>query len=211
MNPLIGKLRRRIMAFNPFLRRHTTEEKSRRIFQLPGATRLDLGSGGKGRPGTIGIDLHPHADFRWDLTQGIPCDDNSVMKIFSDHFFEHLPLTQMVSLLRECHRVLIPGGRLRFTIPHIDPYIEAWLHNDYDFIASKINDIPPGLESLYATPFDRISWLLLRDGEHRAIFDRQSILHKVRLAGFGQVETSTFDPAVDLNPRFSSIYVEATK
>lgn len=173
--------------------------------------QLDLGAGGPGRPGTVGIDMHPNADLVWDLTHGIPCGDNSVNAIYSDHFLEHLPLADVVKLLEECHRVLMPGGSLRFTVPHIDPYIEAWRQGNFDFVADKIADVPDGQEALYATPFDRISWLLLREGEHKALFDRESILHKVRLAGFKQVRADSYNPDTDTNPRFSSIYVEGTK
>lgn len=173
--------------------------------------QLDLGAGGPGRPGTVGIDLSGKADLVWDLTDGIPCEKDTVTAIFSDHFFEHLQLVDVLALLKECHRVLTPGGRLRFTVPHIDPYVAPWLRGDFHFINSKITDVPHGQEDLYLTPFDRISWLLLRDGEHRSLFDRESILHKVRLAGFEQVSIDNFKPDLDRNPRFSSIYVEAFK
>ena len=67
------------------------------------------------------------------------------------------------------------------------------------------------LEELYNTCFDRISWLLLRSGEHKSMFDRESIVHKIHLAGFNQVKIDCFDPKIDLNQRFSSICVEAIK
>ena len=172
---------------------------------------LNLGCGEDYRPNVIGIDLSRKAQVRWNLKYGIPLGDNTVKGIFSDHFFEHLQLTQIVMLLRDCYRVLVPGGRLRFTVPHIDPYVQAWLRQDMYFMENQISDIPQDLLKIYATPFDRISWLLLRNGEHRTMFDRASILHKVGLAGFSQVKTDDFDPSLDINPRFSSIYVEATK
>lgn len=172
---------------------------------------LDLGSGGPGREGSIGIDLHPQADVVWNLQRGIPLSSNSVATIYSDHFLEHLPLVDVFNVLCECYRVLTPGGKLRFTVPHIDPYIEAWIKSDFKYIASKISDVPPSQKHLYQTCFDRISWLLLRDGEHKSMFDKQAILDKVKLAGFKKVSATVFDPASDRNPRFSSIYVEALK
>ena len=211
LNHLIKVVKQSLLAGKRQLTRSEAAFRLKQLWDKSGDLKLDLGAGGPGRRGTIGVDLHPNADMVWDLTRGIPCDDDCVSAIFSDHFLEHLSLVEVVQVLKECHRVLKPGGRLRFTVPHIDPYIDAWLRGDAAFIASKITDIPQSQESLYGTPFDRISWLLLRDGEHRALFDRESILHKVKLAGFEQVNTVKFDLDVDQNPRFSSVYVEAIK
>jgi hypothetical protein len=96
-------------------------------------------------------------------------------------------------------------------VPHINPYVNAWLEKDDDFIRSKIKDVPKEQAQIYSTPFDHISWLLLRNGEHKSIFDYDSILHKVRLAGFEDVRADVFRQDVDMNPRFSSIYVNAVK
>jgi predicted SAM-dependent methyltransferase len=173
--------------------------------------RLDLGCGPVKRPGFIGLDLFPKADIRWNIEWGLPFDDNSVVEIRSDHFLEHLDLPTVVEVLRECKRVLAPGGVLDFTVPHIDPYLDAYVRKDFDFLKDKIFDVPPRYEHLYTTCFDRISWLLHRAGEHKSLFDRESIVDKVKLAGFARVTTREFDVQRDTNPRFSSVYVVAVK
>ncbi len=43
------------------------------------------------------------------------------------------------------------------------------------------------------------------------MFDTESILAKVRLAGFTSVTTREYDSTRDVNQRFSSIYVVAIK
>lgn len=173
--------------------------------------RLDLGCGPFKRPNFVGIDLDSAADIQWDVRWGLPFGDDRVSEIRSDHFFEHLELPVFVEVLRECRRVLIPGGVLDFTVPHIDPYLDAYLHRDWQFLQEKIYDVPAGQEPFYDTCFDRIAWLLHRAGEHKALFDRESIIAKVRLAGFSEVKTREFDPTRDMNWRFSSIYVQALK
>lgn len=48
-------------------------------------------------------------------TYEIPADDNTFHAVMSFHSFQHIPpLNQM---LRELRRVLVPGGRLIFTVP----------------------------------------------------------------------------------------------
>lgn len=173
--------------------------------------RIDLGCGLLRRPGFIGIDISLGADIQWDIRRGLPFKDNAVLEIRSDHFFEHLELPIVVEALRECYRVLVPGGILDFTVPHIDPYIEAYLNKDFNYLKEKICDITHEQEALYGTCFDRIAWLLHRSGEHKALFDKESILAKVKLAGFENVTTREFSPAKDRNYRFSSIYIVAIK
>jgi len=173
--------------------------------------KLDLGCGASNRPGFIGIDFLSAADIEWDLRWGLPFKDDSVANIRSDHFFEHLELSDVVHLLRECRRVLVPGGVLDFTIPHFDPYLMPYLHKDLGFLKEKIDDVPADQDNLYATCFDRIAWLLHRSGEHKSFFDKESILSKVKLTGFENVTIREFDPKRDINYRFSSVYVVAIK
>jgi predicted SAM-dependent methyltransferase len=172
---------------------------------------LDLGCGPTKRPGFVGIDLSETADVRWDLRWGLPFADNTIAEIRSDHFLEHLELPMVVTVLSECHRALRSGGSLDFTVPHFDPYLDAYLRHDFEFLKENIYDVPRDQEDLYDTCFDRIIWLLYRDGGHQSMFDTESILAKVRLAGFTSVTTREYDSTRDVNQRFSSIYVVAIK
>ncbi len=54
---------------------------------------------------------------RQDLTARLPVEDGSVDAIYSSHFLEHIYLTEAEAILRECHRVLRPGGVLRLALP----------------------------------------------------------------------------------------------
>lgn len=186
-------------------------ERAKNFAKTVGELRLDLGCGSFKRPGFVGVDLSPHADIQWDIQLGLPFEDNSITEIRSDHFFEHLELPCVVEILRQCHRVLVPDGVLDFTVPHLDPYLEAYLNKDLEFFKEKIFDIPKGQEGLYETCFDRLAWLLCRSGEHKSLFDKESILQKVKLAGFTNVTTRKFDERRDTNFRYSSIYVVAMK
>lgn len=176
-----------------------------------GNIKLDLGCGSSKRIGFVSLDLLPEADIQWDIRWGIPFGDNSVIEIRSDHFLEHLELPMVVKVLHECRRVLVPGGVLDFTVPHINPYLDAYRQNDFKFMERKIFDVPKGQEHLYSTCWDRISWLLCRSGEHKSLFDKKSIISKVKLVGFTNVTTREYDRSKDTNCRFSSIYVVAAK
>lgn len=61
-----------------------------------------------------------NGDIICDLREGIPLPDRSVLKIFSQDFFEHLTIDEAVKLLAECMRVLIPQGGIEFIVPDIE-------------------------------------------------------------------------------------------
>jgi len=55
----------------------------------------------------------------WDLSNGIPFADGTVETVFSSHMLEHMTDPAGEVLLRECHRVLAPGGVLRVAVPEV--------------------------------------------------------------------------------------------
>ena len=63
----------------------------------------------------------PHI-VRQDLTKPLPFADGSVDAVYSSHFFEHIYYSDAEAILKECFRVLKPGGVLRLALPDG----EAW-------------------------------------------------------------------------------------
>lgn len=79
--------------------------------ELTGDT-LNLGAGEKHILGATPLDLPD-----WDADkQGIPYESESVRKIYAIHFFEHIH--HPILVLRECQRVLKPGGVLNVGLPY---------------------------------------------------------------------------------------------
>ena len=74
----------------------------------------------------IFLDLHPPESREltklgagWVVgdAQHMPFKDNTFDEIYSSHLIEHLP--HPLKFLKECHRVLKPGGTLRLWCPNI--------------------------------------------------------------------------------------------
>lgn len=67
----------------------------------------------------VAVDLVPRSDFAvpHDLSQAIPLRDGSVSRILSEHFLEHIDEQAIATVLRECHRLLKPGGIARLAVP----------------------------------------------------------------------------------------------
>ncbi|MGA0609120.1 class I SAM-dependent methyltransferase [Caldimonas sp. KR1-144] len=94
-----------------------------------GGLRLNLGCGSKPLDGFLGVDLGEHttAQVRMDVLEylrSLPA--HSVDEVYSRHMLEHLDAQALRALLAEIDRVLMPGGRMRFVVPHFsNPYFHA--------------------------------------------------------------------------------------
>lgn len=82
---------------------------------LDGSRCLELGSGGGPRPaGWLATDLEPsHDALKLDATQPFPIDDTSFDYVYARHLIEHLHFSAGRFMLRECFRILRPGGTIR--------------------------------------------------------------------------------------------------
>jgi SAM-dependent methyltransferase len=62
-----------------------------------------------------------------DVRKSLPFPDNSAEAIYASHLLEHLYLEQEEFLLKECFRVLMPGGVLRIVVPDLRAIIEEYM------------------------------------------------------------------------------------
>ena len=81
--------------------------------------KLNLGSGGHKKEGFINLDWNPidNPDVAHDLNKlPYPFPDDSFDYIEALHVLEHLDKPFLV--MRELHRILVPGGKLSIRVPH---------------------------------------------------------------------------------------------
>jgi SAM-dependent methyltransferase len=84
---------------------------------LPGK-RLNLGCGTDIRPGFVNLDVAPlpGVDVVHDLDElPLPFEAGAFAEIVCKDLLEHVDL---IAVLRECHRILVPGGSLHMQSPH---------------------------------------------------------------------------------------------
>ncbi|MGE9985068.1 glycosyltransferase [Desulfovibrio sp. SGI.169] len=76
------------------------------------------------------MDVEP-ADRRsvhqYQLLMGIPFADASFEAVYQSHVLEHFPREQAPAFLRECFRVLRPGGILRVVVPDLEGILRGYL------------------------------------------------------------------------------------
>jgi predicted SAM-dependent methyltransferase len=171
--------------------------------------RLNLGSAKSHLPGWVNVDLiGDAADLAWDLTKPLPLHEGSVDAIFHEHVLEHFELPAAISLLRESHRLLAPGGILRIGVPDLGAYLRAYQDADSSFLQATRPDRPTKLLAVQEVFFD---------SGHRSAYDFETLALLLIVSGFHSVERRTFgesalEPCPDsYHRRQETLYVEARR
>lgn len=141
---------------------------------------LNIGCGKVKLPGFVNIDREAGADVRCDVTRGLPYDDSTVEGIYSEHFIEHLSQKDIINFLRECRRVLKPGGRIRIATPDLDDLVRQYVENDWR---------QPWLQKYgYEWVSSRAEFLnvCLRDWGHAWVVNEQELSRLAHWAGLEQ-------------------------
>jgi len=92
------------------------------------------------------LDLMPNMQHRCKFVQSnvlevIPFPDNAAQMIYHSDFFEHLSYHEAIAFLKECRRVLKPGGLMRVCVPDFYRIVEAyWLDKMEQFSDVQPNE-----------------------------------------------------------------------
>lgn len=182
----------------------------RRLLQEKKKIYLEVGAGyKKGENGWVTIDVTKTCDIYWDLSKGLPLPNESISKIYSSHFFEHLSFKEGQKFLDDCLRVLVPGGTFSICVPNARIYIEAYLKSDsldknyfFGYITAYDN----------TTKIDYVNYTAYMNGHHRYMFDEENLIYILKSKRFRNVHLREFEPNLDLKNRdFESIYAEVEK
>ncbi len=90
---------------------------------------LNLGCGNRYHPDWINVDFvktGPNV-IQYDLLKGIPFEDNSFDVVYHSHLLEHFPKSYAPNFIKECFRVLKPGGIIRVVVPDLEEIVRIYL------------------------------------------------------------------------------------
>lgn len=137
------------------------------------AVRLNFGCGTNRLPGWRNFD----SDV--DITKRLPFADASADYILAEHVIEHVEYRQALAFMRECRRVLKPGGVARFAVPSIE---KVWKHADAEYFAfvkrwSKQEGLRPAIQALLDCHGHKAPWTesLLLVTAYQAGFDNVKV------------------------------------
>lgn len=122
---------RRLFWWNRLrIRPRQTQRYVQSLLRQQRPIKLELGSGRRaGMEEWVSLDLNGGADIQHDLTQPLPFPNDSVDRVYSSHVLEHFTYPNpLLDLLRECHRVLRPGGTFSIAVPNAQLFLKAYFH-----------------------------------------------------------------------------------
>jgi predicted SAM-dependent methyltransferase len=116
-----------------------TRRYLRRWLNSPGPHILNLGGGGVLFHRWLTADVDPRSDVYVDVTRPLPFRDAAIDVVYCEEVIEHISRQDAILMLRECLRILKPGGWLRLTTPSLDYFARRALTDPNGTF--EINDI----------------------------------------------------------------------
>lgn len=156
-------------------------------FEATKCRKLQIGCGKNILPGWLNCDFAPSSPqaVYLDATSRFPLADESVDFIFSEHMIEHVPYAAGQRMLRECFRVLKPGGTIRISTPNlrnIASLMSEPLTQEKQFYIRTATDkyIPDNSRYLPGFVMNNFYW----DFMHYFIYDPETLTQAFETAGF---------------------------
>jgi len=168
--------------------------------------KLQLGSGPKLLDGWLNTDcsLFFQGKCFLDAKRPFPFEDKTFNYVFAEHLIEHLTYPKGVAMLRECHRVLKPGGSIRVASP--DLHILAGLYTpekteaQKQFIKTMVDNWLPDIR-IYKESF--VINNSVRNWGHKFIYDQETLTAAMESVGF--TEVTRFNPCESNDPNLQGL------
>jgi predicted SAM-dependent methyltransferase len=86
--------------------------------------KLQIGAGANNAAGWLNTDIEPTVGQAYvDATKTLPFPDRSLYDVFGEQVIEHLTYDEGLGFMKEAHRVLVPGGKLRLVTPNLLSFV----------------------------------------------------------------------------------------
>ncbi len=194
----------------------TSRKIKAHVNAMPTPRYLNLGSGPRGLvdPHWLNIDgfIDTNVHYRLDFSRTWPIPDGSMDGVFCEHVLEHFTLEDGMALLKQCHRILKPGGSVRFIMPNAEIIIRNYLDSPATLVEKRQPASGTAMEAVN-------SWFRQRY-EHQCLYDWQLADYAFKQAGFAEVVNSVYGQSKlvpsallidDSKYAWESLYIDARK
>ncbi len=151
-----------------------TRRYLKRWLNSSGPHVLNLGGGGVLFDRWLTGDVDPRSDVFMDVSKPLPLPSSMIDVVFLEEVIEHISAQDGKTLLKECFRVLKPGGWLRITTPSLDYFARRALESAGS--EQEVNDI------FYCHG-------------HRHIYSEEGLRTILALTGFAELTQSSYRDA----------------
>jgi predicted SAM-dependent methyltransferase len=182
----------------------------RRYLDSHEVRKLQIGSGPNLLPGWLNTDIRLGLKNRGgsyaflDATKRFPFQDETFDYLFCEHLIEHMGYGKARGMLRECLRVLKPGGKIRISTPDLHFLIELYSPEKTElqkrYIARAVSKSLPEIgikEDVFVINNFFRAW------GHEFIYDYKVLKGTLESAGFVGVERQEVGASRD--PNFSAL------
>jgi predicted SAM-dependent methyltransferase len=155
------------------------------------APRLQLGAGANRLPGWLNTDAFPLSlqVVPLDVRRRFPLPSARFSHVYSEHLIEHMSRDDGQFMLRECHRVLGPGGRLRIATPDLDTllglHVAAKSPAQLEYIRWILDTWLPEVRECDDVVVINNAF---RAWGHKFLYDEPTLRRGLTAAGFGNIE-----------------------
>lgn len=192
----------------------------KQINSVDGKNYLNVGCGSNIKSKFINLDYNwlPGIDFCWDITQGVPLKNNSLLGIYTEHCLEHISYEETKLALSNFFDLLKPGGTLRVVVPDAEIYLDAYQQGK----ENTNFQFPYGL-SAHNIPQNEVTRMIVvnsifRGHGHKFAYDYPTFKNMLDEQGFISIKKESFcqgrDKTLLIDSRHracESLYVEASK
>jgi len=137
--------------------------------------KINLGAGTKALPGWVNVDIRPlpGIDVVSDL-RTLPFKDEAADLVYACHVLEHFGRHEYMDVLKEWHRILKPGGKIRLAMPDFKKCVMWYSEHCQDGDLTEVLGLMMGGQKY---PYDF----------HKMIFDFRSLEKALQDTGFRDV------------------------
>jgi predicted SAM-dependent methyltransferase len=166
--------------------------------------KLQIGTGENFLPDWLNSDLHPLDPRMIHLSaiRRFPFADGTFDYVFSEHMIEHIPFEPGLFMLKECCRVLKPGGRIRIATPDLG-FLLALFRTPRSEVQERY--IQWSLRSFFPAALGQEETYVLnhfvRGWGHQFIYDERVLGAALGSAGFTDVVRRGLNQSDDPNLR----------
>jgi predicted SAM-dependent methyltransferase len=153
--------------------------------------KLQLGTSNNVRAGWLNTDifLNHKSVVYVNATKRFPFEDESFDYVMAEHMIEHVEYPAAQVMLRECFRVLKPGGRVRLSTPDLRVMLSLLSTNKTQSQWQYINWLTKRLmpevrecKEVFVINNAFHAW------GHRFLYDRETLSHALHTSGFREVK-----------------------
>ena len=168
--------------------------------------KLQLGTSNNVLKGWLNTDVRPSHDsvVYLDATRRFPFEDDTFDYVVAEHMIEHIDYDAAQSMLRECFRVLKPGGRVRFATPDLNVLLalhsgeKTGIQKEYiDWAVAQFMPAVQNCKDVFVINNFFRAW------GHSFLYDADTLHHALSAVGFRNVKF--YKPGVSEDPQLQNL------